>query len=128
MLATAFVLLGAVGAFSVLASELMAAIAVPLALAALGYGVWLGRRELRRPAGALVVPMGEAPATLDGHALDSFQIEWRWPLAILQGRMGDGRPWRAVLTPERLDPASRRELRLAMQARHPGGRGRSMAP
>lgn len=127
-LAVSFALLGAAGAFSVLVSEVARVIAVPLAVGAVTYGWWLCRRELRQPVRMLVVPLGGGPATLDGRALDSFQVEWRWPLAILQGRTGDGRAWRAVLTPERLDLASRRELRLAIQARHSGGSRRSMAP
>lgn len=70
--------------------------------------------ERRAPARALVIDAAGA-ARLDGVVLDTPQLEWRGPLAILRWR--DGRRMRRLLWwPDTLPPPARRELRLAASA------------
>jgi toxin CptA len=70
--------------------------------------------ERRAPVRALVIDAAGA-ALLDGVVLDTPQLEWRGPLAILRWR--DGRRVRRLLWwPDTLPPPARRELRLAASA------------
>ena len=82
--------------------------------------------ERRAPARALVIDAAGA-AHLDGVVLDTPQLEWRGPLAILRWR--DGRCVRRLLWwPDTLPPTARRELRLAASALMTRPSADSMAP
>ena len=103
-------------------------VSIPLALFAMGYGLWLALRELRRPTHSLVIPLNEMAATIDGVEMNDFQVQWRSPLAFLQWLGADGRRHRLQGWPDNLDTAARRELRLATAARAPTRVPRSVAP
>ncbi|MCD9007920.1 hypothetical protein LDO31_17100 [Luteimonas sp. XNQY3] len=82
--------------------------------------------ERRAPVRALVIDAAGA-AQLDGVVLDTPQLEWRGPLAILRWR--DGRRARRLLWwPDTLPPPARRELRLAASALVTRPTPDSMAP
>ena len=127
-LAAMLLVLGLLSAFAVIASEPPLYISIPLALFAVVHGIWLARRELRRPMHCLIIPLNETAATIDGVEMNEFQVQWRGPLAFLQWRDADGRRWRLHGWLDNLDAAARRELRLAMAARVPTRLPRSVAP
>jgi toxin CptA len=126
-------LLGAIAALTLLApvavgaSELPAALAWPLGLAAAGYGVACFRREARRAPVELVLRPG-ADATVDGAPASSLQVAWRGPLAFARWRDGAGRWQRRAWWPDTLPPAARRELRLAAPGDAGTARDASVAP
>ena len=128
LLAAALILLGALGAFAVLLSEMPALAAWPVALASMGQGVWAARRELRRAVCRIVVPHSPLPATLDGTDMASLEVHWRGPLATLAWREAGGRRRRLHGWPDTLRRPARRELRLALAARGPVGASPSVAP
>ena len=97
--------------------------AMPLVIAATGHRIAVERRA---PVRALVIDAAGA-AHLDGIVLDTPQLEWRGPLAILRWR--DGRRARRLLWwPDTLPPPARRELRLAASALVTRPTPDSMAP
>ncbi|MCD9126831.1 hypothetical protein [Luteimonas fraxinea] len=97
--------------------------AMPLVVAATLHRIALERRA---PVRALVIDAAGA-AHLDGVVLDTPQLEWRGPLAILCWR--DGRRVRRLLWwPDTLPPPARRELRLAASALVTRPTPDSMAP
>ncbi len=118
--------LGLLAAFSVLASEMPLAFAIPLALAAGGEGVRLARREQHRPARMLTV-VADGRATLDGAAIDDVRLHWRGPLAFLRFDAGNGRRQRLIWWPDTLPAHERRELRLAFPVQPTAQPGPSMA-
>lgn len=120
--------LGALGACSLLASDLAPVVARPAAGMALVWGLCLARRETRKPRRQLVWPGGEAAVTLDGQSLRDAEIRWRGTLAFLRWRDGDGRLRHLSWWPDTLTAAARRELRLAASARTPARSPQSMAP
>ncbi|HEV8694900.1 MAG TPA: hypothetical protein VGQ93_12075 [Lysobacter sp.] len=120
--------LGLLSAFAAIASELPRYASIPLALLASAYGIWLARRELRRPTHGLIIPLNETVATIDGSDMNDFQVQWRGPLAFLQWRDAEDRRRHLNGGPGNLDAAVRRELRLAMAARMPTRQARSVAP
>jgi toxin CptA len=121
-------MLGLLAAGSVIASEIPRLAAWPLALAAAAHGAFLARRELHRPSCSLVIPMGDAPATVDGESMNDLMVQWRGPLAFLHWRDPDGRPRRMHGWPDSLPAPARRELRLALIARTAAPPAVSMAP
>ncbi len=127
-LLTAILALGVLAACSLLASEMPRAAAWPAALAALGYGVWLFRREARQPARSFVFRGDAAPVRVDGEPATDFELQWRGPLAFASWRGPRGRRCRCAWWPDTLPPARRRELRLAAPAGRAARRGTSMAP
>ena len=128
LLAASLILLGALGAGSVLLSEMPRLAAVPLACLALGHGLVLARREVRGAVRSLVVPHGAAAPTLDGAELAELEVHWRGPLATLAWRDPDGRRRRLHGWPDTLRRPARRELRLALAARGPARVSASVAP
>lgn len=114
LLACALCLLGVLGALSALASEMPGALAWPVAAAALAWALSLARAEVVRPARVLTWPATGAPL-LDGVPLQTVRLRWRGPLAFLHWRSEDGRTGRLAWWPDTLDPAARRELRLAAE-------------
>ncbi len=113
---------------SVLASEMTRAVAWPLALATLVYGVCLAHREWRHPPIELAFSGDRGPVLVDGEPVAEVLLRWRGPLAFLRWRDRDGRRHRLVWWPDTLPVATRRELRLAAPDRE-AARGRpSMAP
>ena len=128
LLAAALLTLGLLAAASLLASEAPRFAAWPSALAASAYGGWLARRELRRPARGLTIPMADSPATLDDAPMADFHMQWRGPLAFVQWRDAQGRRRRMQFWPDTLSAPARRELRLAMIARASAPPTGSMAP
>ncbi|MFT3762720.1 MAG: hypothetical protein QM761_08970 [Pseudoxanthomonas sp.] len=127
-LLAALALISLLAAFSVLASEMPRIAAWPLALAALGYGIWTIRREAGRPAREFVFPGNASPAMLDGRPLEAVRVHWRGPLAFVQWREADGRAGRLSFWPDTLPPPRRRELRLAAGAGDTTRDRRVMAP
>lgn len=127
-LLAAMLLLGAFAAGSVLASEMPRPLAWPLSAVAAGYGLWLFRRERRRPALSLVLGGDPFRAEVDGEPVDGFDLQWRGPLAYASWRDRDGRRRRLAWWPDTLAPARRRELRLAVPAARAARQGTSMAP
>ncbi|MEZ0472104.1 hypothetical protein [Luteimonas salinilitoris] len=115
-------------AFAVLASEMPRLVAWPLALAALGHGLALLRREARRPARSFVFAGAAAPVSLDGKPVMDVTLRWRGPLAFLHWRDPRGRAQRLAWWPDTLPPARRRELRLAAPDPQAARRAASMAP
>lgn len=109
---TAFALLGLLAAVSVLTSAMPAVAAVPVAIAAVLYGIRLAARELRAsPTGLIITHDGAA--TIDDTPVGDLRIHWRGPAAFLHWRDREGRSQRRVATPDVLDAKARRRLRLA---------------
>lgn len=101
---------------SVLASELPAALAWPLALLAGVLGARSARISLRVPARHLVISGPERAASCEGAPMDELRLRWRGPLAFLDwGSPAGGPRQRLVFWPDVLDAAARRELRLAVR-------------
>ena len=107
----------------------------PLAVAAAAWGLDACRREAGRAPRRLVL----APASgsgggaagqdsLDGRPLARCELAWRGPLAFVHLVYRDGRHQRLVWWPDTLPAQRRRELRLAVAARHASRRDRPMAP
>lgn len=117
---------GPLGALSLLASDLPAAVAWPAAGLAVVLGWCAAGRESRRPPVTIAWPPG-APPTLDGRPLHAARLQWRGPLAFLQWREG-ARLHALSWWPDTLPPAARRELRLATDAPATARRGGSVAP
>ena len=129
LLQALLILLGLLGAMSVLASEMPRMFAWPLALAALAYGVWRARRESRSPRLAFWFPGNGRMPTVDGVPLHQARLHWRGPLAFLRWHEGPGGRWRHVSWwPDTLPAASRRELRLAADVEGAGRRQGDRAP
>ena len=127
-LLAAIVVLTALAACSVLASEMPRGLAWPLAVAVVAHGAWLFRHERRRAAQAFVLRGDAAPAQVDGVAVEGFELQWRGPLAFASWLDGQGRRQRRTWWPDTLPPPRRRELRLAAPMPE-SARGRaSMAP
>jgi len=127
-LALLLILLGILAAVSALASDLPWFAALPLAVLAVAYGAWLGKRELFRPACSLVIPFNDTVATVDGVTMGDLQLRWRGPLVILRWRDANGGRQSLQGWPDNLPANMRRELRLAMAALVPAHSPRSMAP
>lgn len=125
-LAAALVALGLLAGFSALMSELPAALAVPMAIAAMGWALACAVRELRRPPRALLIGAGRA--SLDGEPIAGLRLHWRGRLARLDYRAADGRRRRLLWWPDTLDAAARRELRLAVAVSAPARDAASVAP
>ncbi|WAT13549.1 hypothetical protein [Xanthomonas fragariae] len=95
---------------------------VPLWLAGLlsAYALIAGARSLRQllrsPVRQLVVPWADAPACVDGAQVQSLQVTWRGPIAVVAWTRLDGRRERLHFWPDTLPAVQRRELRLAAQA------------
>ena len=121
-------LLGMLGAFSVLSSEMPRAAAWLLAVASLAYAGLCFRRESRRPVQSFVLRGDAGPVLVDGAGVDGFELHWRGPLAFASWRDGRGRCQRRAWWPDTLPPARRRELRLAAPGAKAARRGASMAP
>lgn len=111
----ALVLLAILAPLSVWLSGMPRWAAWPLAFACGCLGAWFARREAKRPIERVVVHP-EAGASVDGRNVDGFAVDWRGPLAFLRWTDAAGRRQRRSLWPDRLDPALRRELRLASAA------------
>ena len=127
LLAVTLLVLGGLGAASIIASEVARPAAWSIAIAAVAYGVRLARMELRRSVRSLIIPMGEFSAMLDDKPITDFRVQWRGPFAFLQWRAARGL-CRMQGWPDTLSARSRRELRLAMIARTTAPPARSMAP
>ena len=120
-------MLAVLAPLGVLASDLPAAWACPLALAVCLRGGVLARRHRRQPPLRLVIPSGRGQATCDGAPMQGLVVSWRGPLAFLAWRDAGGRRWRRSLWSDVLDATARRELKLAMHKREAAGGGASMA-
>jgi toxin CptA len=121
------VILGVMGAFSAWASEMPRALAAALAVASVGYGVWLARREARRSPRMLVWPMDGAPY-LDGVELLDVRMQSRGPLAFLRWRNDQGRIERLSWWGDTLSAHERRELTLAAAGADGARQPTTMAP
>ncbi|MGB3392847.1 MAG: hypothetical protein WA956_13480 [Stenotrophomonas sp.] len=112
-LTCALVLLGMLGALSLLTCELKTTAAWPLALAVLCTSLWLARREAARPVRHLL--LSPALANIDAMAVETPELLEYGPLAILRWRVGKHRG-QLAFWPDTLPRAQRRELRLAVRA------------
>ena len=129
LLQALLILLGVLGAISVLASEMPRLFAWPAAIVALGYGGWRAHREGRRPWLAFWFPGNDRAPTVDGEPMREARLQWRGPLAFLRWRTHDGGRWRHVAWwPDTLPAAQRRELRLAAGEGDAGRHRRDRAP
>lgn len=101
---------------SVLASELPAALAWPLALLAGVLGARSARGSLRVPPRHWVISGPGCEARCDGVAVSQLRLRWRGALAFMEWRSPAGGPrQRLVFWPDVLDAPARRELRLAVR-------------
>jgi toxin CptA len=123
----ALLALAALAPFAALQSAMPRAAAWPLAAVAAILGLWLARREWRRPALAVLIDASGA-AHVDGSAVEEFRIDWRGPLAFVSWRDRAGGRHRRGLWPDTLGPALRRELRLLADRTDAGRRRGGMAP
>jgi len=99
---------------SVLASELPAALAWPVALLVGLSGARGARKSLRAPPQRLILAGPESEASCNGVPIMDLRLRWRGPLAFLDWRSpAAGDRQRLVFWPDVLDAAARRELRLA---------------
>lgn len=126
-LLSALVLLAILAAASILASEMPALFAWPLAGLALAHGAVLFRRERGRPVRSFVLG-GGSPVLVDGRVVMDFDLQWRGPLAFAAWRDAGGRRQRVAWWPDTLPAAQRRELRLAAPPPPAARRRASMAP
>ena len=112
--------------FSLMASAVPARWGVPIALLALTVGVRDWRRYRRQLPMALRIPAGRGQATVDDRPMQGLRVAWRGPLCFLRWRDGDRRH-RRVFSPDTLDAAGRRELKLALQRRESARAGATVA-
>lgn len=127
LLALAVWMLAGLAPFSVLASGLPRALAVPLAIGSVVWAVRAARRYAGHAALSFVLPSGAATPTCNGTPMHVPRLHWRGPLARLEWRDPGGGRGRCLWWPDTLPTAARRELRLAMMQREAApGRG-SMA-
>lgn len=131
-LLSALALLALAAPVALIASELPAQLAWPLAAAALLRGSWQFHREAssaRRVVEFRCMPGSAAAVTcIDGVAVAAAVVQWRGPLAFLSWRMPDGRRGHLAWGPDTLPPTLRRELRLAAPGPRSTGARASMAP
>jgi toxin CptA len=123
----ALLALAVLAPFAALQSAMPRVAAWPLAAVAAILGLWLARREWRRPTLAVLID-GNGAVSVDGVAVEEFRIDWRGPLAFLSWRDRAGRRHRRGLWPDALGPALRRELRLLADRADAGRRRGGMAP
>lgn len=98
------------------ASALPTAAQWPLGLAAAAGTAVQGWRHARRRPLTFVIPAGDAPAQVDGLAVDALALHDRGPLLQLSWRC-NGRYHARLFWPDTLPPTRRRELRLAIRGR-----------
>ena len=104
-------------AVSVALSDLPFACKPPLALAAFAYGLWLARREWRRPPRTLEIDAGGQLLMRSGgfaSPVASPRLSLRGVVATLSWRDGKGRRESVVWCHDTLPLASRRALRLGL--------------
>ena len=128
LLATLLMLLGVLGAFAALASEMPRGAAWPLALAAVVHGIAEAQRLVLRPSVSMVWDGHAAVVAIDGMAVDAAELQWRGPLAFLRYRDASGDLRRLAWWPDTLDARQRRELRLAAGPLPASRSPASMAP
>jgi toxin CptA len=129
LLQALLILLGVLGAVSVLASEMPRPFAWPIAIGALAYGGWRARREGQKARLAFWFPGNERAPTVDGTAMHEVRLHWRGPLAFLRWREREVGRWRYVAWwPDTLPALQRRELRLAAGEGGAGRHRRDRAP
>ena len=126
-LLAALLLLTVLAPLAVLASEMPRAAAWLLAAAAVAHGLWLARREWRRPSRSLLFT-GDGRLLVDGDEVGDASLQWRGPLAFLSWRDAGGRRGRLTWWPDTLLPRWRRELRLAVGRLPTARTGPSVAP
>ena len=126
VLVAALMLLGVLGAVSLLASEIPASAAWLFALGSLASGARFARKEAGRPL--LQLAWSARGLEVEGRKVDDPCLDWRGPLVFLRWRDADGRPCRVSWWPDTLDGHARRELRLAASAASPVRATPSMAP
>lgn len=126
-LASALALLGTLGAFAAIASDMPPVAALMLGMAVAFGGACSAVHEARRPNLRLAWSP-DGTLAIDGKGVDGVSLQWRGPLAFLRWRDAGGRRHSVAWLPDTLDRATRRELRLA-QARIVSAASRpSMAP
>lgn len=121
-------MLGVLAGVAVLHSNAPAAMAWPLALAALSGGVMCAWREGHRPRMRWHLPGGDGTPRADGRAVTELRVRRRGPLTLLAWRTRHGR-WRyRSFWPDTLNHEQRRELMLAAGDWRVSRQRRSMAP
>ena len=114
----ALLVLGLLGAVSVLLSDLSPAWRVLLAPASLLQGARLALREWRRAPCALEVS-ADGQASIGGDALASRRLRLRGVLASLDWRFADGRRGSLLWCADTLDAPTRRQLLLRLGGQSP---------
>ena len=116
LLCSALVCLGVLAAISFWLSALPLPSKTPLALLALGHGLWLAWREAHRPIFSLCVAADGARLVMifsdRSQHLSAPTVLVRGPLACVSGRGEDGRTRWLLWWPDTLPAPSRRALRL----------------
>jgi toxin CptA len=120
-LCAALLALGALAALSVALSDLPVVARWLFAPAVLAHGVWLARREWRRPALALEF---EREALLMHTGARRLELSWarlrlRGPLACVDWRDADGRRGALSWSVDTLPAPMRRQLRLRLGGQSP---------
>lgn len=109
--------LGVMSAGAVAMSALPWLLAVPTMLLVLAWGLWLARREMRRPAVQLSIQARDEGIALglDGVPVRLVSLNLRGPLAVLV--LADAsRRHRFSFWPDTLSPETRRTFRLLKHA------------
>ena len=126
ILCGALIAFGLLAGLSLLASDLRPLFAWPAAMAAVGWGAWLARRERRR-APIRLTWRADGLLFVDGERVQHPRLQWRGPLAFLDWREG-GKARRLAWWPDILPAAQGRELRLAAMAADAAHSRSRMAP
>ena len=111
--------LGLLAALSLARSALPLAAASPLAALALGHGLWLARREWRRPPCTLEFDAGGLVLIQDGRPpspVPEPRLALRGALAALSWRAPDGRRRSLLWCADTMAAPQRRQLRLRLAA------------
>ena len=119
-------ILGAAGTVSLLFSGLPRWLVWPAALVALAYGAVLSRRERHKPF--IEIELDDQTVLIDGEPVEGFRVFWRGPLVFARWRDAEGQVHRVAWWPDTLDPATRRELRLALPRETTARARHSVAP
>ena len=126
-LCVALVVLGILGALSVIACEMPRWAAIPVAVGSIVEAALLARSHARSPPRALVWPM-EGALMVDGRHVQVAVLHWRGPAAFLRWQDDQGRGHRLAWWPDTLSRPQRRELRLAAASAPQASALASMAP
>lgn len=127
-LQAALLLLIAAAPVAILASEIPHLFAWPSIAVAIVYGLRLLYRERARPKVSIIVVPSTDGSIVDNRPVTDLRVRWRGPLALLSWREQSGKRGQLMFWPDVLNPAARRELRLAAPVASRAPPSASMAP